>query len=684
MRSIKRPKLVLFAMIAGMLLGSVPAVVASESHDGDHTVELIAGQDQVVGTVTVTNDESTVTVTYALDGDAVEAGWGIYETHLYVGARDDLPLTRPNRRLGGEFQANPIPGQFPYGDDLLPGVDEWSLSIGLAELEVEVHYEVHIAAHAVVKRHTRGAAEDATIFGVGATAAPEATDLNAIDLSVIDPLSNDSGVSFEDVGAAAGVEAGSQRSASALAFDEDNRRLYFNLGQDGLYFLDVETQAVVNADPDNRLVNAGSVLGATFAAGSYWYVPEGSDDLIEVVVGRDGIITEVSEPRQMGSEQPLTRGDIVYLDGVIYGSSGSAASSTSLRGLFAYNTADGEFTMLDADEGHRGLQLAWGLDQDGHRTLFGHQANDGTWYTIDLDRDQIDQVMTGEAPFVTYPYEDLASGFEYAQNWDSETAWGAGHRFNERGNWGTWFTYRIAEPTVAGPRNETFGPISLAYEDQRVEESDWDYNDWVVAIDTHGTFVGDDLTHLEFDITPLARGAANRHDFNLVLPAGTFGSGGDYTLEILDPNGAVLSTATGTLNETVDTDIRIWDRTLDALPRMSNTDDPNGTVSEPLQTARLSIAFEEGPNPFSFGDPDEMSIHGEDLFFQPYLFNNSTGQNFAVAAGDIRMLAVPGDWSWPTERTHIWDAYHDVTVSDGLPVFAPSWWDLGFNPSLVY
>lgn len=682
MRSMKRPTLLISVMIAGMLLGSVPAVGASESHDGDHTVELIAGQEQVVGTVTVTNDDTKATVTYALDVEAVDAGWGIYETHLYVGATDEFPLTRPNRRLGGQFQANPIPGQFPYGDDQLPGVAEWSMSIALADLGVEFGDDVYVAAHAVVKRHTRGAVEDATIFGVGTTASPDATDPNAIDLSVIDPLENDTVAIFEDVGTAAGVEAGSQRSPSALAFDEDNRRLYFNLGQNGLHFLDVETRAVVNADPENRLINAGSVLGATFAARSYWYVPEGSDDLIEVLVGRDGIITEVSEPRQMGSEQPLTRGDIVYRDGVIYGSSGSAASSTSLRGLFAYNTADGEFSVLSADADHRGLQLAWGLDQDGRKTLFGHQTTDGTWYMIDLDRAQIDQVMTGDVPFVTYPYEDLASGFVYAQNWDSETAWGAGNRFNERGNWGTWFKYEIAEPTVAGPRNETFGPISLAFEDQRVDESDWDYNDWVVDIDTHGTFVGDDLTYLEFDITPLARGAANRHNFNLVLPAGTFGNGGDYTLEILDPNGAVLSTATRTLNETGDTDIRIWGATLDALPRMSNTGD--GTVSEALQTARLSIEFDAGPNPFSFGDPDAMGIHGENLFFQPYLFNNSTGQNFAVEAGDIRMLAVPGGWRWPTERTRIWNAYEAVTESGGRPVFRAGWWDLGFNPQLVY
>jgi len=289
-----------------------------------------------------------------------------------------------------------------------------------------------------------------------------------------------------------------------------------------------------------------------------------------------------------------------------------------------------------------------------------------------------------QPPAAHDPDEDLASGFVCAQNWDSETAWGAGNRFNERGNQGTWFTYEIAEPTVSGPRNETLGPISLAFADQRVEDSDWDYNDWVGDLDTHGTFVGADLTHLEFNITPLARGAANRHDFNLVLPAGTFGSDGTYMLESLAPDGAELSTRTGALRAETPTDIRTWDRSLDALPRMSNTGD--GTVSEPLQTARLSIEFDAGPNPFSFGDPDEMGIHSENRFFQPYLFDNSTGQNFAVAAGDIRMLAVPGDWRWPTERTRIWNAYDAVTESGfaGPPVFEPRWWDLDLNPLLVY
>jgi len=226
--------------------------------------------------------------------------------------------------------------------------------------------------------------------------------------------------------------------------------------------------------------------------------------------------------------------------------------------------------------------------------------------------------------------------------------------------------------------------VTVAFEDQRVEESDWDYNDWVVTIETEGTFENGDLRRIVFELTPQARGAANRHSFHLVLPKDTFGSDGRSTLVMSDGNGVELSSVTDIFYASVANDFRIWERTLDALPRMSNTGD--GTVSEPLQTARLTIEFDTyGPNPFDFGNDSELGIHGAGLFFEPYLFNNSTGQNFPIPVGDRRMLVVPGDWRWPTERTPIWNAYDAVILGDdALPVFTGGWWNLGLNESLVY
>ena len=78
----------------------------SQIHDiscGETTVvDLIAGQHINVGTVTVSNDETYLYVTYETSGD-----WYLTETHLYVGAESDIPYTKPG---------NPKFGHFPYSD----------------------------------------------------------------------------------------------------------------------------------------------------------------------------------------------------------------------------------------------------------------------------------------------------------------------------------------------------------------------------------------------------------------------------------------------------------------------------------------------------------------------------------------------------------------------------------------
>ncbi len=105
-------------------------------------VELLAGQDIEVGTVTVTNDDEKICVTYELNDWALDEGWLIYETHLAIAKDfDDIPTNRPG---------NPIPGQFPYGDDELDGLPYWQVCIPFDELDVDCGDEVYIAAHAVV------------------------------------------------------------------------------------------------------------------------------------------------------------------------------------------------------------------------------------------------------------------------------------------------------------------------------------------------------------------------------------------------------------------------------------------------------------------------------------------------------------------------------------------------------
>ena len=405
--------------------------------DGD----LLAGQNYKVGTVSVStsteNGIDKICVTYALDQDAQDEGWGIYETHLAIAsALGDIPINN-----GG----NPVPGQFPYGDDELEGVNEITYCISFDDLDVECEDEVYIAAHAVVKRLVAGEAIEAIIYGVGTTTAIGTNRDNDGNIYVIDPLASFSEIIFEDLWEASGVTQGPWWYPNALAFDEDNGRLYFSLSRSSLYFYDVETGMVDDADPGNIFSNNNDVLGATFAGGSYWYVLNQSDGLIEVKVNDDGIVTSVENPISMGSPVVLSQGDIVFKDGVIYGSSGTGAGGgNNFKGFFSYDIADDIFTVLEQDDDYRALQLAWGLDEFGNKVLYGHQVEDGTWYTIDLDPYGVTQVMDNGMPFLTDRLEDLASVIIYEEGiWKSETAWAFGERFTSRGNWATYFTFNI-------------------------------------------------------------------------------------------------------------------------------------------------------------------------------------------------------------------------------------------------
>ena len=64
------------------------------------TVNLVAGQNTVAGTVTVEQDAVNMYITYTTTG-----GWVLSKTHLFAGACSAIPVN------GG---GNPVPGQFPY------------------------------------------------------------------------------------------------------------------------------------------------------------------------------------------------------------------------------------------------------------------------------------------------------------------------------------------------------------------------------------------------------------------------------------------------------------------------------------------------------------------------------------------------------------------------------------------
>jgi len=111
----------------------IPAVGYSQVEP--MVVPLIAGQHINVGTVTVTNTETEIVVTYETNGD-----WLITETHLDV----ELDYSGLNTTKKG----NPIPGQFTYHASHSSPVASDSFTIG--NFGWTVGSPIYIAAHAVV------------------------------------------------------------------------------------------------------------------------------------------------------------------------------------------------------------------------------------------------------------------------------------------------------------------------------------------------------------------------------------------------------------------------------------------------------------------------------------------------------------------------------------------------------
>ena len=109
-------------------------------------VDLIAGQNEVAGTVSLAKVGNSVHVTYSTTND-----WKITETHLFVGDCGDMPVNN-----GG----NPKVGKFPFKGSH-NSVDEYTYIVSLAGLPECLC----VAAHAVVENDVTNANE--TAWGEG-------------------------------------------------------------------------------------------------------------------------------------------------------------------------------------------------------------------------------------------------------------------------------------------------------------------------------------------------------------------------------------------------------------------------------------------------------------------------------------------------------------------------------------
>lgn len=100
----------------------------------EESYTIYGGQTIEVGTLTVSNDEENIFVTYDLSG----TDWHLYETHVFVGSFEDMPLNKPG---------NPKIGNFPYSESH-NGEQVYTYTFSREDFDECFT----VAAHAVVKK----------------------------------------------------------------------------------------------------------------------------------------------------------------------------------------------------------------------------------------------------------------------------------------------------------------------------------------------------------------------------------------------------------------------------------------------------------------------------------------------------------------------------------------------------
>ena len=352
------------------------------SEDGVKTVNLLAGQFENVGEVSViTKGDTEICVTYSLSESALADGWRIYETHLAIGDDlEDIPTKGPG---------NPAPGQFPYGDDTLDGVEEWTICVSFEELEgswgMYFGYDIYCDP-----------CEPASII-YGITGTGGVGGLYAIEIE---------GNSFgsETLLYEYDISPGDNFSGNGLAYDGANNRLYFATGSGSsgwtLYFYDFATTEVVAASE-----LPGPIYSATWGAGMYWFTPNDTDDMYTVSFDSDGINGNVVLfDDDFAGDKSFRFGDLAFDtdSGIIYGSTSFSGSDYE---FFKY-TPDlinntGVYEMITDTGDARGLQLA--IAGDGN--LYGHITSESGWVLTNRNDGTTSPLGNG-----VHSYNDLSNG----------------------------------------------------------------------------------------------------------------------------------------------------------------------------------------------------------------------------------------------------------------------------------
>ncbi len=208
--------------------------------------------------------------------------------------------------------------------------------------------------------------------------------------------------------------------------------------------------------------------------------------------------------------------------------------------------------------------------------------------------------------------------------------------------------------------------ITVSYEDLTVDSSDYDYNDWAFDMQTQitGYFENDTryATELSFEFDPLARGAGYSHDQYIVPDE--LGEG-EYELTVFDGEETVVRETSAEFNGSSKLFLMDSGNAFDSMDN-SKTGQP---CVDPDRTAELTLTL-DSPAEIPDNPIDANRQHGAGLPFD--LVMEPSGNDEQIGIGDPRMVTVPTDWNWPTERTHIADAYEDVGPDDAGDGDAPN------------
>ncbi len=403
------------------LLGPGSSSIGSSaliSTDGG-MVDLIAGQNMDVGYVMVSGPVGgELTITYVID----EPGWCLTETHFAV--VDDFEDFQTEGYLNKK--GNPKVGQFPYGDDDIACLTEWSETVPAPPAP---DGEWMIAAHAVVESGGAGSG-DFLLYGVK-------------DGVNSDGLSDGDIYSFNPVtGVVTLLQSVTDPSTdvfspNGLALHAASDRLYFSV-QDGagtdIYYYDL---GAGGAPVYAGHLAQSPIYNASIMGDSYYYIQNMSTTLRVAPINADGTMGASSVACELtNAPGRIQFGDIaVSPDGIVYGS-GKVFGITQ---FFVVDLGDCSNTFIDKSLDYN-FMLQVALGPDG--TLYGQQAlsaagdSPGTWWIVDpANGDLLLQLADLDVSFT-----DISAGMTLPGEMREETAWGAGTGFGA-GNWAMYFSY---------------------------------------------------------------------------------------------------------------------------------------------------------------------------------------------------------------------------------------------------